>query len=119
MGSEYGYITIANLEAYTGINYETTDAVYTDAFVEANISLAERTVRSMCITAPTATSDGIIVATLILSERIMRNVMVMDGHAVEMKDSIKAFFDYLIEVVLKKDKYSPVSIIPMSGADRW
>jgi len=117
MASLYGYITVANLEAYTGINYEATKATYTDAFVEAQISLAERVVNAMCIEAPGAT-DGGVSATLILSERFMRNVMVIDGYAEEEKGSIKAFFDYLIEVILKADKYSPCGIVPMSGADR-
>lgn len=118
MASLYGYITVANLEAYTGINYETTKAKYTDAFVEAQISLAERAVRAMCIEAPSSATDGVVSATLILSERFMRNVMVIDGHANESPQSIKAFYNYLIEIVLKSDKYSPVDIVPMSGADR-
>lgn len=117
MASEYGYITVAELETYTGIDYETTKATYTDAFVIERITMAERVVNSMCIQAPGAT-DGAIVATLILSERFMRLQMIIDALATEMKDSVKAFFDYLIEVVLKGDKYSPVSIIPMSGAER-
>ena len=117
MGSTYGYITIANLEAFTGINYETTKATYTDTFVEAQISLAERVVNAMCVETPTS-SDGVISATLILSERFMRNVMVVDGYAEVMTDSIKAFFDYLIKIILKADKYSPAGIVPMSGAER-
>ena len=119
MASTYGYITVANLEAFTGINYETTNAKYTDAFVEAQISLAERCVRSMCIEAPSSTSDGVISATLILSERFMRNVMVIDGYGTEAPQPITAFFDYLINLILKADKYNPVDTIPMSGADRW
>ncbi|KKL94101.1 hypothetical protein LCGC14_1868090, partial [marine sediment metagenome] len=38
MVSEYGYITVTQLEAYTGIDYEATFATYTDAYVEAQIS---------------------------------------------------------------------------------
>lgn len=104
MGSTYGYITIAELEAYTGIDYETTSAVYTDAFVEAQISLAERAVRSMCVDPPTIATDSIEAATMILSERFMRNVMVTDGFAPEMPLSIKTFFDYLIDVILAKNQ---------------
>ena len=117
MGSTYGYITVAQLEAYTGINYETTSAVYTDAFVEAQISIAERVVNAMCVVAPGVT-DGVFAATMILSERFMRNVMITDGFADNIEQSIKAFFDYLIELILKPDRYSPMSIVPMSGADR-
>lgn len=104
MVSTYGYITLAALEIYTGIDYETTFATYTDAFVDAQISIAERAVRSMCVNPPATATDGIYAATMILSERFMRNVMVVDGYAAEMPQSIKDFFDYLIDVVLAKQK---------------
>lgn len=117
MASEYGYITVANLEAYTGIDYETTNAAYTDAFVLATITLAERLINGMCVVAPGAT-DGVIAATLILSERLMRNTMVVDGHAVVEPQDIKSFMDALIVVALKGDKYNPIDIFPMSGAER-
>lgn len=117
MASAYGYITVADLEAYTGINYESTSGVYTDAFVEAQISQAERAVNTECIVAPGAT-DAAIFTTLVLSERFMRNVMFIDGLASEVKQSVKVFYDYIIGRLLKVDKYSNVSIVPMSGAAR-
>ncbi len=104
MVSTYGYITVANLEAYTGIDYETTFATYTDTFVDAQISIAERAVRSMCNDPPATATDGIYAATMILSERFMRNVMVTDGYAEESPSSIKAFFDYMITVLLVKQQ---------------
>ena len=104
MVTVYEYITVAELEAYTGIDYEATFATYTDTFVEANITIAERAVRSMCVDPPTTATDAIIAATMIISERFMRNVMVVDGYAEEMPLSIKAFFDYLIDVVLVKQQ---------------
>ena len=104
MGSTYGYITIVELEAYTGIDYETTYAIYTDTFVDAQITLAERSVRSMCVDPPTTATDSVEAATMILSERFMRNVMVTDGYAEEMPLSIKQFFDYLIDVILAKNQ---------------
>lgn len=104
MVSTYEYITLAALEAYTGIDYEATFATYTDIFVNAQISIAERAVRGMCVDPPTTATDGIYAATMILSERMMRNVMVVDGYAAEMPQSIKAFFDYLIDVMLAKQK---------------
>ena len=100
--STYGYITVANLESYTGIDYETTSATYDDTFVNVQISMAERLVIQMCVVAPGAT-DGSYFATMVLSERLMRNVMVVDGYAPEMPQSIKDFFDYLIEIALKPD----------------
>ena len=104
MASDYGYITVALLEAYTGINYETTFATYTDAFVLAQISIAERVVRSISIDPPTTATDEIYAATMILSERFMRNVMVADGYAVEQPQSIKDFLDNLINLILAKQK---------------
>ena len=118
MASVYGYITIAQLEAYTGINYETTKATYTDTFVDAQISLAERVVNAMCVETPSSASDGVVSATLILAERFMRNVMFIDEYATEVKQSVKVFFDYLIKIILKGDKYTPAGIVPMSGAER-
>lgn len=104
MATEYEYITIAALEAYTGINYETTNAVYIDAFVEANISIAERIVRSIAVDPPDTANDEIYAATMILSERMMRNVMVTDGYAAEQPQSIKDFLDNLINLILSKQK---------------
>lgn len=104
MVSEYQYITVAKLEAYTGIDYATTFATYTDAYVEAQISIAERAVRSMCVNPPSTATDGIYAATMILSERFMRNVMIIDGYAEEIPQSIKTFFDYLIDVLLAKQQ---------------
>ena len=104
MVSTYGYITLAALEIYTGINYETTNAKYTDAFVEAQISIAERVVRSIAIDPPTTATDEVYAATMILSERFMRNVMVTDGYATEQPQSIKDFLDNLINLILAKQK---------------
>lgn len=116
--SEYGYITTAQLEAYTGINYETTSATYTDVYVEAQITIAERFVNSICIEAPSSVTDGVFASTMILSERLMRNVMVVDGYAEESPVTIKAFFDHLINLILAKDVYSPAGNVPSQGIDR-
>jgi len=104
MASDYDYITVALLEAYTGINYETTSATYTDAFVLAQISIAERVVRSIAVDPPTTATDEIYAATMILSERFMRNVMIIDGFAEEIPQSIKAFLDDLVNLILAKQK---------------
>lgn len=116
MASEYGYITVALLEAYTGINYETTSAVYTDAFVLANISIAERIVRSMSVDPPATATDEIYAATMILSERFMRNVMLTDGFGAEMSQDIKNFMDVLISTILSKQK-GMVDSFPVGRGD--
>lgn len=115
--SEYGYITVAELEAYTGIDYSAIDVGYTNVFIEAQITIAEKFVNSICIEAPGAT-DGSEAATFILSERLMRNVMVVDGYAEVSPEPIKAFFDYLISVILARDTYSPAGSVPQQGIDR-
>lgn len=104
MVSAYGYITLAALEAYTGIDYQTTSATYIDAFVDAQISIAERIVRAISVNPPAAATDEIYAATMILSERFMRNVMVTDGFADEMPQAIKDFLDKLVDLVLKKQQ---------------
>lgn len=104
MVSAYGYITLAALEAYTGTDYETTSATYIDAFVDAQISIAERIVRAISVNPPTTATDEIYAATMILSERFMRNVMVTDGFAEEMPQSIKDFMDKLVDLILKKQQ---------------
>jgi len=99
-----GYITVALLEGYTGLVYDAVDVGYTDIFVLAQIAIAEKAIKSMCVNPPAAATDGIYAATMILSERFMRNVMITDGYADEMPQSIKAFFDYLITVLLAKQQ---------------
>ena len=98
------YLTVALLEAYTGINYETTNARYTDAFVLANMAIAEKVVKSIAIDPPDTATDEIYAASMILCERFMRNVMVTDGYATEQPQSIKDFLDNLINLILAKQK---------------
>lgn len=119
MGSVYGYITVANLEAYTGIDYETTDGTYDDTFVEATITIAERFVNTKLPgTTPTAT-DGVITATLLLSARLMLNVMIGDGHRPAEEAPISNFVDDLISKCLGEDKYSPVDSIAQQGVNPY
>ena len=98
------YVTLLELEAYTGIDYETTNALYLDAFVEAQIDVAERVVKSIAVDPPAVATDELFAATMILSERFMRNVMVTDGYATEQPQSIKDFLDNLINLILAKQK---------------
>lgn len=110
------YITNVLLEAYTGIDYETTSATYTDAFVTAQITIAEKVVKAMCVNPPAAATDALYAASMILSERFMRNVMITDGYADEMPQAIKAFFDYIIDVILIKHQ-GMIDSIPVGRGD--
>ena len=82
MASVYGYITVANLEAYESTDYGNVDAtLYSDANVEAKISIAERIVNGLIGTTYTGTiPDRIVAATTIIAAQIMRNSLVQSGY---------------------------------------
>lgn len=119
MASEYEYITVANLEDKTVKDYSVINAKYTDAKVEAQITLAERFVRSQLEDAPDTATDGMIVATTLLAERFMHNLLVQDGKEKPLADNPQAFIDYIVDLALRKSEYSPVDSIPMQGIDRY
>ena len=119
MASEYGYITVANLESYMAIDFETTDASYTDSVVEMRISMAERTINSLCHQSFSGTiPDAVVSATTIMAERFMLSLMKQD-HPQSFKEQVdKDFFDQVINMILEDQKYSPGDSIPMQGIDR-
>ena len=82
MVSTYGYITLANLESYTGLDYSAIDATkYSDANVEYKISTAERIINGIVGTVYTGTiPDRIVSATLIISDQLMRIRITQDGY---------------------------------------
>jgi len=118
MASEYGYITVANLENKSGIDYSVRDAAYTDTIIEMNISTAERFVRTQLTDIPATATDGMVAATLLMSERFMHILMVKDGYVEPELKAIINFFDYTIRLMLNKDEYQPCGPIPMQGIDR-
>ena len=119
MVSTYEYITVAELEAHTGVDYSVVNAKYTGTVIDAQISIAERFVNTQLPgTTPTAT-DGVIAATLLLSERLMLNKMVADGHREPELAPITRFIDELITKFLHEDKYSPVDSIAQQGVNPY
>ena len=82
MVSTYGYITVANLEAYESVDYGNIDStLYSDANIEAKITIAERIVNGLIGTTYTGTiPDRIVAATTIISAQLMRNVLIRNGH---------------------------------------
>ena len=79
MVSVYGYITVAQLEAFAAIDYGSR-CNYTDAQVEAIISQSEREINTKVGSTFTGTiPDAIISLTIELSYRRMYNRMVWDG----------------------------------------
>lgn len=105
MVSVYGYITLANLEAYATVDYSGLAPAYSDAQVEASISFSERLINSYMLATYTGTiPDGIIAATLELSYRIMYNRMVDDGAvAGEYRGELRG--QYEEKVGKKSNKY--------------
>jgi len=85
MASTYGYITVANLEAYESTNYGNIDStLYSDANVEAKITIAERIVNGLVGTSYTGTiPDRIVAATTIIAAQLMRNSLIQNGYDVE------------------------------------
>jgi len=119
MASEYSYITVANLESYMAIDFENTDASYVDSVVEMRISIAERTINSLCHQSFSGTiPDAVVVATTIMAQRLMIELIRKDHPEFDYKLPDKNFFDQIIDVVLDDQKYSPVDSIPQQGIDR-
>jgi hypothetical protein len=82
MASTYGYITVANLEAYESTDYgNISTTLYSDANVEAKITIAERIVNGLIGTTYTGTiPDRIVAATTIIAAQLMRNTLIRNGH---------------------------------------
>ena len=118
MVSVYGYVSLANLENFTGIDYSAVDAVaYTDARVEANITLAERMVNAyLGVSTGQTKSDGIVTATTLISQRILHDNMVELGYATEEPVKFNVYIDSIMAMWLKGDAETQITSIPMSGA---
>lgn len=96
MASQYGYITLAELEAYTSTDYSSISSDYTDANVEAVISQAERMVNIYCGQSFGGTiPDGVKAVTLELAARMMYNKLYLDGFT--LGDNNLGLFPLIIE----------------------
>jgi hypothetical protein len=117
MVSTYGYITLANLEAYTGIDYSAVNATkYSDANVEAIITIAEKLVNGHCIQSFTTATDAVFSATIEVASRLMHNKLHADGYEPDT-DKVKVW-DATIDVMLMNSVYSPIDLIPTQGIDK-
>ena len=119
MVSTYQYTTVAALEAYTGVDYSVVNAKYTNGFIEAQITIAERFVNTQLPGTTPTTTDGVIGATLLLSQRLMLNCMIADGHREPELAATTRFIDELITKFLHEDKYSPVDSIAQQGVNPY
>ena len=118
MASTYGYITVANLEAYHVLTYDSVDARYTDAVVEAKISHAEKIVRTLTNT--TTATDGAVSLVLELSKYLMNMQIKEDHPEIAVPDFSTELLDRMFGSlnVLEMVSYSPTGSVPMQGIDR-
>jgi len=82
MVSVYEYITVANLEAFSGVDYSARLAKYTDTVLEAQITQGERMVNSHAQKSFTGTiPDNVIYITTDIAAKLMDNIMIEDNIA--------------------------------------
>lgn len=108
MASDYEYITVAELETYTGIDYSAKDATFTNGVIEAQISLAERIVNDIKRGSYSGTiPDDVVAATYLLSKRLMNNLMIEFGYGSEGDQIIQVLDDVVIHLLsgLSSKKY--------------
>ena len=123
MVSVYGYLTLENLELFTGIDYSTIDSTrLTDATVEMNITTAEELINGFLgvSTAQTVT-NAIAVSTKFLAGWLLNSLQESLGYSSESPNPIflLSWID-LINLVKNTleigDQENMVLSIPMSGA---
>ncbi len=123
MVSVYGYLTLENLELFTGIDYSTVDSTrLTDATVEMNITTAEELINGFLgvSTAQTIT-NAITVSTKFLAGWLLNSLQESLGYSPESPNPIflLSWIDLinLVKNTLETgDQENMVVSIPMSGA---
>ena len=123
MASVYGYLTLANLELFTGIDYSTVDSTaLADANVEMNITTAEELINGFLgeSTAQTVT-NAITVSTKFISGWLLNSLMTSLGYSSDSPNPIflLSWIDLitLVRTTLEGgDQDNSVISIPMSGA---
>ena len=121
MASVYGYATLANVEAFTGIDYSTVDSTaFSDANVEYTISIAEYMINAhMGATGAQTITDGVTITTVMIAALLMDNKMQHLGYHGE-EGHIKELIGMDIHQILTHflgDVNVGVDAIPMSGAN--
>lgn len=127
--SLYAYTTLADVEAFTGIDYSGVDSVaFSDTNVNKTIAIAERMVNAFLgITDSTAAStitDGITMATIILSAKWMRNKMNELGYGTEglkpnENDLVNMNERAILAFFLSNDESTGIDNIPMNGPNLY
>jgi hypothetical protein len=107
MVSEYGIISVENLEAYMIVTFASVDARYTDGVVEAHISQAERIVASLLRKTPVATDPGTKSLVMEISQFLMQTRMATD-HPESYKLPERNVLDSILAPVIANEGYKPV-----------
>ena len=83
MVSVFQYITVAQLEAYSGIDYSVLDATFTNTIIDTQISIAEYLVNDIKRQSYTSAPGDVVAATYLLSKILMNNMMIEFGYGAE------------------------------------
>ena len=110
MASAYGIITVANLETYMGVTFDSVDARYTDGLVEAHISQAERIMASLLSKTPLATDPGTVALVYELSKYLITITMATD-HPESFKAPERTVIDSILAPILERESYNPVGSV--------
>ena len=120
MVSVYGYITLADLENFTGLDYSTINSVaFSDAKVEFKITLAERMINAyLGVSSGQTKTDAIIVCALTISASLVHMNLQMLGFNTPASDMFIVNNYMTLAYYLRGESLVSVDAIPMSGADR-
>ena len=120
MASIYEYAALADVEAYTGLDYSVINAQFTQVNVDAKISIAERMVNGYLGKDGAQTiTDGIKAATIMIAAKILHlNLADLGFHGDE--EHTQEIVDMSVQSILRMflGYDAGVDAIPMSGADR-
>ncbi len=118
----YDYISLANLEDFTGLDYSTIDATkFHDDKVNAMIAIAERIVNGyLGVTAAQTVTDGITSAVTIISAKILNHNLMIMGHLTQdilMEDVVSWNIREILKFFLDSDASIGVDNIPMNSTN--
>ena len=122
MVSTYGYLTLANLEKFTGIDYSTINATaFADDNVEMNISTAEELVNAyLGVSTAQTITNAITISTKFLTGWLLNNRIVNLGYGTENTNPVFELswieITNLVKEILEGDEDIMVTSIPMTGA---
>jgi len=120
MVSTYEYCALADVEAFTGIDYSTLHATkFTAALIDAKITIAERMINAyLGVTVAQTKTDGIISAAIIISAKILHGAVLELGVHGELEHAAE-LIDMSVPAILRMFLTTDIGVdaIPMSAGD--